>query len=139
MSNTKILAQLKGLSAQLKDFGTVKRTLIEGLAQETMTLIQEGFQTSTDPYGQPWVADKKGGHSPLQATGALRSGFTVTQGATGFTISNDAPGFAAHNFGWVKIPKRQMLPDSIKGLPEAWSKRLESSATHTLSDAYKMR
>lgn len=87
------------------------RIVSANLAEETIELIREGFETSTDPYGNRWAPLKLRSGQPLRDTGGLQSSwhkrFTTAQG---FVVSSGKE-YAAYHQGGTGIygPKHQRI------------------------------
>jgi len=130
---------LREMSARAKDLGPVLRAQSEMI----LRLIRDSFRNSRGPDGTPWkplaqsTIDKRrrGSSKPLEDTGALRDGNSVTAGRMDLTIGTNVPYAGAQNFGatksgtlkrksgtrpagtpWTtKIPARAFLPFTIAG------------------------
>lgn len=62
--------------------------ICDQLAEETLELIREGFETSTDPYGNPWEPPKMRAGRPMEDTGGLRSSWHKRLESGGFTVAS---------------------------------------------------
>lgn len=119
-----------------------------GMAEEALDLVQEGFATETNPYGEPWPAKKvDDGRAVLVGkTARLRRGWSIRRAGKGsFMIAPSVTYAAAHQdpqkrAGWgtrpgsyTQLPQRMMVPGSGRGLPTSWSNALESVAEDHLA------
>lgn len=156
-------AALRGLQRDLEKLSkSGMRELSANLAEESLELIRQGFDTSSDPYGQKWQATKRGGQI-LRESGRLRNSFTTSSiSASGFRVGSNAKQVALQNYGGtikpktkkflrfraaknerskggfvfakkVVIPARPMLPDE-RGLPKRWEKSLEEAAQEVIDE-----
>lgn len=94
--------------------------LVDEISKEAIRLIKKEFETSTDPYGQPWAplkkpdkGSRKGG--PLRKTDSMYKSIRRKLTRDGFAISSDDPKISFHNFGTARMVKRQIFP-SLSGL-----------------------
>lgn len=108
----------------------------KNMAEETVNLIADGFNSQTDPYGKKWKDKKKpDGRKTLSGkTGDLKTGWhpvEVTEG--GFTVAPSVDYAAPHQSPRDgKRPRRMMIPDKKKGLPTKWKEVYGEIATETL-------
>lgn len=62
------------------------RTLNDHLAEETIELVRECFETSTDPYGDRWAPLKIRSGQPLRDTGGMQVWHKRNLSKTGFEV-----------------------------------------------------
>lgn len=97
--------------------------------------IDNQFRTETDPFGAPWASLKpktiksKRGKGQilkvLQATGLFRASFSYDAGADfaeigSNRVTTDGQSLGIlHQLGSGRLPKREILPNAERGLPES--------------------
>ena len=104
--------------------GAVTDGIKLALAQKARSLIVQQFETSKDPYGNPWKPSvaKKSKREPtarvktagqiLRDTNHLMNSFNAVPTAGGFTVSSNVKYAAIHNYGMPgKMPERRIIPD----------------------------
>lgn len=93
--------KLRDLKRAIRGLGTPSfRTDANRLCAVTaLSMIEEGFSASKDPYGNPWRPLKDRVGLPLLDTGRLRSSYSTRADSTGFTVSTNVAYAAIHNFG----------------------------------------
>ena len=101
-------------------------------AEVALTLIGEGFEDETDPYGRKWAKKKTpDGRKVLHGeTSRLRTGWHVAKaGADGWRVDPSVP-YAAFNQAprGGSRPARMQVPSSSRGLPREWAKELKAVA-----------
>lgn len=105
--------------------GEQHRLASKACAQEAMKILEDEFQTSTDPYGHPWepLASRMG--KPLLDTGAhLRGSLHAKVTAVGFEVSTPFIGAAVHQYGATIRPRNvQVLAFTVRGAPTGRSPR----------------
>lgn len=67
-----------------------------------VSLVDEGFQKSEDPFGHPWAPVKRNG-MPLLKTGRLAKSFNAKSDSGGFIIESDVNYAAIHNYGGTVV------------------------------------
>lgn len=86
--------KLKAWQKRLESLGSneVRERLAKNLAEEAISLVQEGFRTETDPYGKQWAPKVFGdGYAVLVRSNELRRGWHRSKvSAQGFRISPSA-------------------------------------------------
>jgi hypothetical protein len=101
-------------------------------AGEIEGLIQRGFQTATDPYGQVWAPRKLAAgrttppNFPLDRTGEMKGSFHVEPSAQGVRVENPVIYSPFINYGTRFMDARAMLPTE-DGLGE-WERPLTDAA-----------
>lgn len=116
-------AKLQTWAKRIGEAGGEKclRELADNLAEETLDLIAEGFQTETDPYGNKWKPKVFGdGRQVLVGkTTRLRRGWKRKKvSARGFTVTASVD-YAKHHQGGTGIygPRRSpIVPVNAKAL-----------------------
>jgi len=110
----------------------IVRNTSEAQAEVALTMIGEGFDRETDPYGKGW--DKKqvdDGRKILHGeTTRLRNGWHVAKSNKGGWQVDPGVEYAAYHQeprGGSR-PTRRMVPDSSLGLPKEWSEEFEAVA-----------
>lgn len=111
----KFIAQLHELSGP----GPVSQ-ISRAMGDEAMKLVEQGFRTQKDPYGQKWSphspATKRRSRSRiLTRSGRLRSGFVLRSSASGFSISNATPYASVHQTGADYVAKGRVMFHDQKG------------------------
>lgn len=94
-------------------------------AEVALTLIGEGFQDETDPYGDRWKPKQKpDGRKVLHGeTSRLRTGWHIeSAGKNSWQVAPSVP-YAAYN-----QPTRMQVPSASRGLPDEWAKEFEAVA-----------
>lgn len=90
------------------------------MAYESLSLIQDEFNNSVDPFSSPWTPLKRPTHKILIDTGKLKQSFRVISiQEDSFEIENTTPYASYHQFGTDKIPQRMILP--INEIPDKWA------------------
>ena len=105
-------------------------TLNEQLAEETLSLIREGFATSTDPYGNKWDPLVLRAGQPLRDTGALQASWhRKSVSRTGFSVASSR-NYAPYHQGGTGLygPRKQkIVPIRAKALKLPGGIYLDSS------------
>ncbi len=142
-------------------------TVNEQLAEETVELIREGFDNSTDPYGDPWEELVLREGRPLEDTGGLKAAwFRERADATGFSVANAKSYAGYHQRGTgiygprgarikpvrakvLKLGKTGRVARSVRGapkrmmvpengrLPERWKERYRETAQEVLTELFR--
>lgn len=101
---------LKRLSVRLARLGNqqVLAAAARELGDESLRLVQDGFERGRSPHGQKWRRPRgRPGGRPLLDTGRLRASITTrTRGRMGFEIGTNAIYGAVHQYGATIRPKR---------------------------------
>jgi phage virion morphogenesis protein len=117
--------RLKAIAERLRDMSPI----MEVVAQDTRTLIDDSFNSQTSPEGQPWAAlsettiainPRRAGGKPLNDTTRLRRSITTETTRSGFRFGTNVGYAATHQFGRPDnrvfggargpIPARPFLP-----------------------------
>lgn len=139
-------AQLGKMNARLGELIRVPSRAARAASERVEALIQEEFDTGTNPYGDPWAPLSpetiKGGRSapPLTATGAMRGTVHVFPAqAAGISVTIDKPA-GIHQTGWAgprgKGPARPVLPNR-NVLPETWVEAINEEVAEAFGRATK--
>lgn len=147
-------AALDRLRARLRRLGTegTKRVAAQ-VAEETKSLVTEGFQRGVSPDGQAWAPLRVRAGQPLRDTGRLATSLTVTHAGLTFTVGTNVAYAGVHQQGAtvtvknkrslysrkqrqffgrsVTIPARPFLPTGT-ALPSAWEARVHEAASEAL-------
>lgn len=127
------MSSLKDYIAKLErvaDGGLVP-SITHEVGVEGLKLIDEGFATETDPYGNPWKALKeparKHGSGILDDTSAMRRSFFAFPQGTSVRFVNTRVQAAAQNYGYAasNLPSRKMLPTVQLGLGFKWTAMID--------------
>jgi phage gpG-like protein len=82
------------------------REINMNLAKEGISLVQRGFQTTTNPYGKKWEPAKYRAGQVLSDKRLLRNSFTRGSiSATEFTIGTNRIYAKTHQYGATIVPK----------------------------------
>lgn len=130
MSAQDVAAELREVAARLANMTPI----LEVVAADVRTKIDDSFSNSSTPTGAPWDAlsdgtiainPRRAGGSPLLDTGRLRASITTSVTANSLTFGTNVVYAAAQNFGNPRntlfggrpapIPARQYLPISADG------------------------
>ncbi len=109
-------------------------TMSKVAAEVSLTLIGEGFENETDPYGEKWASKKTpDGRKVLHGeTTRLRNGWHVTgSDASGFEVAPSVDYAGYHQSGTSKMVPRKMVPDASRGLPKEWADEFKAIAMAT--------
>lgn len=155
--------ELKEYFKRLSKLPKSAKIVNEQLAEETLDLIREGFETSTDPYGNAWESPKLRAGRPMEDTGGLKSSWHARVANGTFTVASGKEYAAMLQRGTgiynprrrqpikplkakaLKLPgglffrqvdgaePRKMVPDK-GGLPKRWRDRYEEVAQEVLTE-----
>jgi phage gpG-like protein len=97
--------------------------VLQVLAQDLRTLIDDAFDQSRSPMGQPWAPLKpatikrrrKGSSKPLVDTGRLRNSVAVRAKPRSIEFGSNVSYAAPQQFGTSAIPGRAFLPITPSG------------------------
>lgn len=126
---------LERLISALDDPGAILDDIGASLAEETISLVREGFAKSADPYGSSWAARKSGGGSRiLVRTGAMRNSFNVRRGdRTGFGVAASVGYATFHQRGTSRMVPRKMVPNQ-GDIPPTWRARFDEVAEEVIEE-----
>lgn len=133
--------------------------LARNMGEELVSLVQQGFRASKDPYGAPWAPLKFRAGKPLQDTRAnLEGSLSASTSADRIRIGFGFAYAAVHQYGatirvkrakqlyssklkrgfgkQVTIPARPMLPSDARGLPAAWQAALNEVAEEYIESIF---
>lgn len=100
-------------------------------AEIAITLIGEGFEDETDPYGRRWKKKQADdGRKILHGeTSRLRTGWHVKATQSGWRVDPSVEYAAYHQAPRKKSrPRRMMVPSAARGIPSEWAKEFEAVA-----------
>lgn len=119
------------LAKRLDRLADATEDLFQELAEETLELIDQGFNDAVDPRGVGWAPRRRGSRRTnplLQDTLTLREGFFISGvNKNGFVILNETPYEGFHQRGTVNLPARRMVPGTGEGLGR-WADPLQKIA-----------
>ena len=95
-------AALEQIRADLATLASsaVRAEINANLVETARSLVATEFETSTDPYGRPWLPLKSRDGQPLLDTGRLRNSFGGDgSDATAFRFGTDVVYAALHQYG----------------------------------------
>jgi phage gpG-like protein len=103
----------------------LRRDIAANCAEAAVKLIDDGFRTSTDPYGKPWAPLRSRVGKPLLDTRThLQGRLAPRVTGSGFTISTSFVGAAVHQYGAViKAKTSKGLRFRVRGAPSKRSPR----------------
>jgi len=125
------------MRAKLAKSQRLLEVVSRNMAEEAVGLVQDGFRSETDPYGERWKPKQNpDGRKTLSGvTGRLKTGWHLkTQDAKGFTVAPSVEYALYHQAprrgrsGRLKRPRRRMVPVTRQGMPRKWSRRLNEAA-----------
>jgi hypothetical protein len=121
---------LLGLAKSAHQLARIPAQVVRPVADRYNALLQIGFDTGTDPYGNAWAplaeATLAKGRfpPPLTDTRAMRSqAVLVPMAGAGMELEEQVSYGVHHMSGNDNLPKRRYFPDS--GLPAGWRRVLE--------------
>jgi len=116
------------------------RKLNAVLAEETLTLIADGFRKSKTPTGRRWKPKKRpdGRKILVGKTARLRNGWHRSQiGPESFTVSPSVDYAKYHQTGTRRgLVPRQMIPDGNR-LPSRWDRAFQETAEDFLEAQFR--
>ena len=129
-------AKLSHWAELLNSTDVLVSTMSRAQAEVSLTLIGEGFDSETDPYGEKWALKKvDDGRKVLHGeTTRLRNGWHIEGSSdTGFEVAPSVDYAAYHQTGTSKMVPRKMVPDTARGLPKEWADEFRAVALAKLS------
>jgi phage gpG-like protein len=157
---------LDRFAEQLSAAAGSTRLISGAMAEETISLIRDGFAASEDPYGKPWEPIKLRAGQPLRDSGGLQaswhpsdvseSGFRVSSGKAYAKFHQQGTGlYGPHKARIVPVkakalnvpglgprasvagsPKRRMVPDRGR-LPRKWREAYVEAAQEVLTELFE--
>lgn len=142
---------LESWTRLLKNAPKLLSDMSANMAEETISLIRDGWRSQADPYGDPWQKKKvdDGRQILVGRTARLRNGWHVVKsGKGGWKVAPSVVYAAAHQDpqkrrGWGtrpgsldRLPRRMMIPSRSRGLPKAWSRAYRELAEETLREHF---
>ena len=125
------------ISAFIKKLETLGSVAFAELKQEVaqggLKLIERGFQTESDPYGNKWkyVKEHTGHQGVLWDSGTLKAGWKTIVLGDGVRFYNTVVYAAKQN------ATRPMIPDAVRGLPAAWKSMVSRSFNRIVKQTLK--
>lgn len=119
MSGFGDISKLGKLASNIRKLASVPSQASKDAAVGIANLIENQFDTGTDPYGNAWAPLKKGGASHLTENHPLRDSIEVkpmSGGGVSVTIGEEYGYY--HQTGTSRMPARPILP--VRTMPEAW-------------------
>jgi hypothetical protein len=122
--------------------GGLTSSIAREVAVEGLKVIDQGFATETDPYGNRWRPLKeparKHGAGILDDTGVMRRAFFAFPAGTSVRFVNNSVQACAQNYGRseVNLPSRRMLPDIKMGLGFKWTAMLDRVVKRQMREAF---
>jgi hypothetical protein len=115
-------------AVRLEKMADATEELCQELAEESLELIRHGFNTESDPQGEPWaprVPTSKRTNPLLKDTRTLMHDFVIFGvNSNGFGIINDTPYAGYIHHGTSKMVSRHVVPGAGEGLGE-WGPKLQ--------------
>ncbi|MEM9693007.1 MAG: phage virion morphogenesis protein [Myxococcota bacterium] len=115
---------LERLAERLQRANQVLDELSDGLAEEAIHLVVQGWAKQSDPYGSQWAPRRSAstGGAILVRSGALRGSWSVQKtGRGGFRIAAAQSYATYHQNGTGRMAARMMVPK--KGdIPARWKR-----------------
>lgn len=106
------------------------RDLSKALADETVELVELGFDKERGPYGNKWRRKKRPDGRPVLVgkTARLRRWHRAFASSRAFGVATTVEYFRHHQFGAPRagIPVRRMVPTRSRGLPRAWGRAYDA-------------
>lgn len=116
--------RVKGLDQAIASLDETQRRLLDltpvfrVAGEDLKTLIDDSFETSRAPNGQPWETLKPAtirkrrqrSSKPLVDTGVLRNSISYSASARTLRFGTNVPYAGFHQFGTEHIPPRPFLP-----------------------------
>jgi len=123
--------------------GGLVSAIAHDVATEGLKVIDRGFATETDPYGNHWRALKEParthGSGILDDTGVMRRAFFAFPAGTSVRFVNQSVQACAQNYGRreINLPSRRMLPDVKMGLGFKWMAMLDRVVRKHMREALR--
>lgn len=133
--------ELRQLALRLREAPRrIQELAARRLRTAVLDLIEEGFQSKTDPYGTAWKPPKDGGPT-MDRTGKLRRGFDVevVPSASGAGLSLRITNSQAYakwlQRGGAHLEPRRMVPDARTA--DRWRRRFDEVYAAALDEWYR--
>ena len=109
--------------------------LVDAVAEGATKVLDEEFQSQSNPSGSPWAArvPPTGSWPILHKTGAMEASRTVTPGAGFVDIAYDTPA-EFHQRGTSRMVAREILPGGA--LTPRWQVALDDAAKRKLQELF---
>jgi phage gpG-like protein len=132
---------LQRLSGTLRALADVPSRASADAAGRIAELIEESFDSGTDPYGRPWAAlaasTRARGRNPppLTDTGSMRGSVQVAAlPSAGIAVTIGTAYATFHQTGTKHMPQRQILPQS-GGLAPSWRQAIADAVAANIRKA----
>lgn len=131
--------ELRQLALRLREAPKrIQELAARRLRTAVLDLIEEGFQSKTDPYGAAWKPPKDGGPT-MDRTGRLRRGFDVEVVAAGTGVSLRVTNTQEYakwlQRGTSRMEPRRMVPDARAA--DKWRRRFDEVYAAALEEWYR--
>lgn len=134
---------LQGFGIALKRLGSIPSKIAKEASARVSELIDDQFETETDPYGKPWetlsaatVRRKHGDTRILQRSEDLRKKIKVKpMRAAGIAVTFDPPYASYHQTGTRYMPARKLFPEGA--FPAKWNAALNDLTQRELRSQLK--
>lgn len=121
------LRQIEAFKTQVKKTPVMIAAMSREMSFAIKDLIEEGFDTRTDPDGKKWKRRKKAQPWPiLSKTKEMRNSFRVKGTKEVIDITNSVERTKFHQYGTKNMVARKMVPG--KKMSKKWAKRLDKIA-----------
>ena len=122
------------LERALSQSRNILTTISVNLAEETINLVSEGFESAADPYGSGWAPTIRG-NKPLHGpSGNLRTSWNrLFANADGWAVGSGVAYARFHQSGTSRFVSRKMVPDD-GDLPGPWEERFDEVTLDILED-----
>lgn len=143
------ISEMRGFTKIIERLGspTFKKTLLEEIGELAISLIQDEFIRSRDPYGNKWASlvlpRTKGGILKIKQTrGMMISRILYKTGALAKTIRykivnemlhlySPMKYASSHQKGTRHVPQRMIFPEELIGLPDSWKREIDLLANRS--------
>ena len=132
---------LQRLTGTLRALAEVPSRASADAASRIGELVQESFDSGTDPYGKPWEAlatstlARGRTPPPLTASHTMRDSVVVAPlSGAGIAITIGTAYATFHNTGTKYMPQRQIIPQS-GGLAPSWRQAIADAVAANIRKA----
>jgi phage virion morphogenesis protein len=138
--------EVRALLARLRTAASDLTPVMTEIGDLFLSHIKQGFETSTDPSGVPWLPVKQRKGRPLVDTGQLMRSFMARAMSNSVEVGTALEYAAIHQFGGqagrnraTPIPARPFVPtpgaDGMASLPPAWRADILDAVNRHLTKA----
>jgi NADPH-dependent ferric siderophore reductase len=121
------LSALPALAASLERQAAAMPGLASAAVEAVRPLVASQVAAGRTPYGELWLPKKDGRRALAGAHVELAArGDAVVASVTGELVY--------HNAGTAHGPRRQLIPDDGKGLPETWRRAIDVVVARALGE-----